>query len=192
MLLRHTAKPKTLFLKYNFLPKDDPYRHGPSPYVTQAQYGCGCKISPPYITPFPSFSHADAKATLNYYNRYSIKFVMHTMSVSWQSQRRPLYVSAINYQTVVTWVRVNSLSVFAIQNAHHRPLAIHACLPMLLVAENQLHRWVKRGNLVDSRTSVTDVKFGPKHLGLILVSSAVIDKFQQCMFIDWSRATAVN
>jgi len=43
-----------------------------------------------------------------------------------------------------------------------------------LTAENQQHRWVKRGNLVDSRTSVTDVKFGPKHLGLILVSSAFL------------------
>ena len=45
---------------------------------------------------------------------------------------------------------------------------------MSLTAENQQHRWVKRGNLVDSRTSVTDVKFGPKHLGLILVSSAFL------------------
>jgi len=52
---------------------------------------------------------------------------------------------------------------------------------MLLVAENQLHRWVKRGNLVDSRTSVTDVKFGPKHLGLILVSSVTVDRFQLWM-----------
>ena len=30
--------------------------------------------------------------------------------------------------------------------------------------------WVKRSSLVDSRTSVTDVKFAPKHLGLQLVS----------------------
>ena len=30
--------------------------------------------------------------------------------------------------------------------------------------------WVKKSSLVDSRTSVTDVKFGPKHLGLQLVS----------------------
>jgi len=47
-------------------------------------------------------------------------------------------------------------------------------LIVLSTAENQQHRWVKRGNLVDSRTSVTDVKFGPKHLGLILVSCVLV------------------
>lgn len=31
-------------------------------------------------------------------------------------------------------------------------------------------KWVRRTNLVDSRTSVTDVKFGPKTLGLQLAS----------------------
>ena len=31
-------------------------------------------------------------------------------------------------------------------------------------------RQVKKTSLVDSRTSVTDVKFGPKHLGLILAT----------------------
>ncbi|ELT96850.1 hypothetical protein CAPTEDRAFT_157718 [Capitella teleta] len=31
-------------------------------------------------------------------------------------------------------------------------------------------QWVKRGNLVDSRTSVTDVEFAPKHLGLQLAT----------------------
>ncbi|XP_070575761.1 nucleoporin SEH1-like [Ptychodera flava] len=30
--------------------------------------------------------------------------------------------------------------------------------------------WVKRSSLVDSRTSVTDVKFAPKHLGLLLAT----------------------
>ena len=30
--------------------------------------------------------------------------------------------------------------------------------------------WVKRASLVDSRTSVTDVKFGPRHLGLLLAT----------------------
>jgi hypothetical protein len=37
-------------------------------------------------------------------------------------------------------------------------------------AEGQQNHWVKRSSLVDSRTSVTDVKFAPKHLGLQLVS----------------------
>jgi len=32
------------------------------------------------------------------------------------------------------------------------------------------NHWVKKTSLVDSRTSVTDVKFGPKHLGLILAT----------------------
>lgn len=31
-------------------------------------------------------------------------------------------------------------------------------------------RWVRRTNLVDSRTSVTDVKFGPKTQGLLLAT----------------------
>lgn len=35
---------------------------------------------------------------------------------------------------------------------------------------SQESKWVKRGNLVDSRSSIVDVKFAPKHLGLKLVS----------------------
>ena len=34
--------------------------------------------------------------------------------------------------------------------------------------------WVKRSILVDSRTSVTDVQFAPKHLGLQLVKYQTI------------------
>ena len=30
--------------------------------------------------------------------------------------------------------------------------------------------WVKKASLVDSRTSVTDIKFGPRHLGLQLAT----------------------
>ncbi|CAH0382957.1 unnamed protein product [Bemisia tabaci] len=36
--------------------------------------------------------------------------------------------------------------------------------------EKGMRHWVRRSNLVDSRTSVTDVKFGPKSLGLLLVT----------------------
>jgi WD40 repeat protein len=36
-------------------------------------------------------------------------------------------------------------------------------------ASGQSH-WVKKTSLVDSRTSVTDVKFAPKHLGLLLAT----------------------
>jgi len=36
--------------------------------------------------------------------------------------------------------------------------------------ERGLRHWVRRANLVDSRTSVTDVKFAPKQLGLVLAT----------------------
>ncbi|CAD6225448.1 GSCOCG00005683001-RA-CDS [Cotesia congregata] len=36
--------------------------------------------------------------------------------------------------------------------------------------ERGMRHWIRRTNLVDSRTSVTDVKFGPKTLGLILAT----------------------
>ncbi|XP_054281749.1 nucleoporin SEH1 isoform X2 [Macrosteles quadrilineatus] len=39
--------------------------------------------------------------------------------------------------------------------------------------ERGLRHWVRRTNLVDSRTSVTDVKFGPKSLGLVLATCSV-------------------
>ena len=38
-------------------------------------------------------------------------------------------------------------------------------------------QWVKRSSLVDSRTSVTDVKFAPKHLGLQLVRTRSRDAY---------------
>ena len=37
-------------------------------------------------------------------------------------------------------------------------------------AHNNSHNWVKRTSLVDSRTSVTDIKFAPRHLGLMLAT----------------------
>lgn len=54
---------------------------------------------------------------------------------------------------------------------------VNQCLMLCLVSDghsgerNQSH-WVKKSNLVDSRTSVTDVKFAPKHLGLLLATSS--------------------
>nr|CAD7393288.1 unnamed protein product [Timema cristinae] len=36
--------------------------------------------------------------------------------------------------------------------------------------EEGLRHWVRRTNLVDSRTSVTDVKFGPKSMGLLVAT----------------------
>lgn len=38
------------------------------------------------------------------------------------------------------------------------------------IGEGPLKRWTKKANLVDSRTSVTDVKFGPRYLGLYLTT----------------------
>ncbi len=46
-------------------------------------------------------------------------------------------------------------------------------LPVLSVTAGEgleSGQWVKRSSLVDSRTSVQDVKFAPRHLGLQLVS----------------------
>uniref|UniRef100_T1IJ16 Nucleoporin SEH1 n=1 Tax=Strigamia maritima TaxID=126957 RepID=T1IJ16_STRMM len=39
-------------------------------------------------------------------------------------------------------------------------------------SDKGLSHWIKRSSLVDSRTSVTDVKFAPKHLGLQLATSS--------------------
>jgi len=36
--------------------------------------------------------------------------------------------------------------------------------------ERGMRHWVRRTNLVDSRTSVTDIKFAPKSLGLLLAT----------------------
>jgi nucleoporin SEH1 len=36
--------------------------------------------------------------------------------------------------------------------------------------ERGMRHWIRRTNLVDSRTSVTDVKFAPKALGLLLAT----------------------
>ena len=56
----------------------------------------------------------------------------------------------------------------------HLQLQILFRLKILILAGEQgdggQTHWVKRSSLVDSRTSVTDVKFAPKHLGLQLVS----------------------
>ena len=42
--------------------------------------------------------------------------------------------------------------------------------------------WVKRTCLVDSRTSVTDVKFGPKQLGLILATCSADGTVKQVVY----------
>lgn len=51
---------------------------------------------------------------------------------------------------------------------------IFACKYLIVGERNESgalsRHWVRRANLVDSRTSVTDVKFGPKIYGLILAT----------------------
>ena len=44
------------------------------------------------------------------------------------------------------------------------------CIYFTVGEAKECGQWLKRGTLVDSRTSVTDVKFAPKHLGLLLVN----------------------
>lgn len=39
-------------------------------------------------------------------------------------------------------------------------------------SSDQTSHWAKRATLVDSRTSLTDIKFAPKHLGLMVVTCA--------------------
>jgi len=43
------------------------------------------------------------------------------------------------------------------------------------LAEGQHRSWIKRTSLVDSRTAVTDVKFAPKHMGLLLVGFSIFN-----------------
>jgi len=50
-----------------------------------------------------------------------------------------------------------------------RTAAVWEEIPGAQAGGAQSH-WMKKAPLVDSRTSVTDVKFGPKHLGLILAT----------------------
>lgn len=50
-----------------------------------------------------------------------------------------------------------------------RTAAVWEEIPGAQAGSAQSH-WMKKAPLVDSRTSVTDVKFGPKHLGLILAT----------------------
>ena len=51
------------------------------------------------------------------------------------------------------------------------------------------NHWLKRTSLVDSRTSVTDVKFAPKHMGLQLVSTQThgpaVGKHQNTWACSW-------
>jgi len=41
-----------------------------------------------------------------------------------------------------------------------------------IAGEKSGNLWIRKSSLLDSRTSVTDVKFGPKHLGLVLATAS--------------------
>jgi len=70
----------------------------------------------------------------------------------------------------VTWAHPEFGSVLA-TCSFDRTVAIWEALTVAdgCGERNQSH-WVKRASLVDSRTSVTDIKFAPKHLGLLLAT----------------------
>lgn len=66
----------------------------------------------------------------------------------------------------VTWAHPEFGQVIA-TCSYDRTTAIWEELPP---EDGQECKWVKRGNLVDSRSSIVDVKFAPKHLGLKLAT----------------------
>lgn len=69
----------------------------------------------------------------------------------------------------VTWAHPEFGQVIA-TCSHDRTTGIWEELPPDFSQES---KWVKRGNLVDSRSSIVDVKFAPKHLGLKLATCSV-------------------
>ena len=69
----------------------------------------------------------------------------------------------------VTWAHPEFGSVLA-TCSFDRTVAIWEELTVADGCERNQSHWVKRTSLVDSRTSVTDVKFAPKHLGLLLAT----------------------
>lgn len=69
----------------------------------------------------------------------------------------------------VTWAHPEFGQVIA-TSSYDRTTGIWEELPP---EDGQEGKWVKRGNLVDSRSSIVDVKFAPKHLGLKLAICSV-------------------
>lgn len=69
----------------------------------------------------------------------------------------------------VTWAHPEFGQVIA-TCSFDRTAGIWEELPCESRDETSKTKWVKRPNLVDSRSSVTDVKFAPKHLGLQLAT----------------------
>lgn len=68
----------------------------------------------------------------------------------------------------VTWAHPEFGQVIA-TCSFDRTAAVWEELPGEMLKAGQTH-WVRRTSLVDSRTSVTDVRFAPKHLGLQLAT----------------------
>jgi len=69
----------------------------------------------------------------------------------------------------VTWAHPEFGSVLATCSAD-RTVAIWEELTVNDSCERNQSHWVKRCSFVDNRASVTDVKFAPKHLGLLLAA----------------------
>ncbi|XP_053201540.1 nucleoporin SEH1-A-like [Panonychus citri] len=69
----------------------------------------------------------------------------------------------------VTWAHPEFGQVLA-TCSFDRSAAIWEELPADSISGGESNSWVRRAFLVDSRTSVTDVKFAPRHLGLLLAT----------------------
>ncbi|KAI5693323.1 hypothetical protein M8J75_013813 [Diaphorina citri] len=72
----------------------------------------------------------------------------------------------------VTWAHPEFGQVLATCSFDRTAVVWEEVGPSPLQSEKCLNQWTRRSNLVDSRTSVTDVKFGPKQLGLVLATCA--------------------
>ncbi|KAL1449194.1 hypothetical protein WDU94_000413 [Cyamophila willieti] len=70
----------------------------------------------------------------------------------------------------VTWAHPEFGQVIATCSFDRTAVVWEEVGPSPVQAEKTVHQWIRRTNLVDSRTSVTDVKFGPKSLGLVLAT----------------------
>jgi WD40 repeat protein len=83
------------------------------------------------------------------------------------------------WKCTASW-RAHSASVFRVAWAHPEFGQViatcsfdHTAAIWEELPENTSYRWVKRSILVDSRSSISDVQFGPKRLGLVVATCAV-------------------
>lgn len=78
-------------------------------------------------------------------------------------------------RTAAIWEEISNIKLYIYIYHIHKQILSNIHNLFFIVGESNeggtlLRHWVRRANLVDSRTSVTDVKFGPKSFGLILAT----------------------